>query len=269
MCRRRWSRRWTTSPRSTTRSAATRRFWAEFDGAARGFVGRPSPLTAAPRLGERGRRAGAAQAGGPEPHRRAQDQQHASARRCSPAAWASGGSSPRPAPGSTAWRPRRCAPASDSSAWCTWAPRTSSGRRSTCTGCSCWGHRGAGRVGHADAQGRDQRGAARLGHQRARPRTTSSARWSGPIRIPAWCATSSRSSAARRGSRCWSATAGCRTRWWPASAAAPTPWGFSPAFSTTRRASWSGSRRPGEGIASGPPQRDAQRRARPACCTAA
>ena len=40
------------------------------------------------------------------------------------------------------------------------------------------------RVGHPDAEGRDQRGAPRLGHQRRRPRTTSSARWWAPIRIP-------------------------------------------------------------------------------------
>ena len=43
---------------------------------------------------------------------------------------------------------------------------------------------GAGRVGHAHAQGRHQRGDPRLGDQRARRRTTSSARWWAPTRIP-------------------------------------------------------------------------------------
>ena len=47
------------------------------------------------------------------------------------------GSSPRPAPASTASPPpprRRC---SASTAWCTWARSTSSARRSTCSACGC------------------------------------------------------------------------------------------------------------------------------------
>jgi len=49
---------------------------------------------------------------------------NASDKRCSPRAWASGGSSPRPARGSTASHPQRRARFSDSSVTSTWAPRT-------------------------------------------------------------------------------------------------------------------------------------------------
>ena len=84
-----------------------------------------------------GRRAGAPQARGPEPHRRPQDQQHGRPGAARAGAWASAASSPRPARGSTASRPPRCAPASGSSAWCTWARRTWPARRSTCTACDC------------------------------------------------------------------------------------------------------------------------------------
>ena len=54
-----------------------------------------------------------------------------SARRCSPGGWASGGSSPRPAPASTASRPRPPARCSAWSASSTWAPRTCAARRPT------------------------------------------------------------------------------------------------------------------------------------------
>ena len=60
-----------------------------------------------------------------------------SARRCWPSGWARPASSPRPAPASTASpRPprRRC---SGWSARCTWAPSTSSARRSTSSACAC------------------------------------------------------------------------------------------------------------------------------------
>ena len=52
-----------------------------------------------------------------------------SARRCWPSAWASSGSSPRPAPASTASRPPRRARCSGSSASSTWAPRTCAARQ--------------------------------------------------------------------------------------------------------------------------------------------
>ena len=50
-----------------------------------------------------------------------------------------------------------------------------------------------------------------------------------------WCATSSRSSAARPSASCASARGGSPTRSSPASAAAPTPWAFFTTSSTTRR----------------------------------
>ena len=53
-------------------------------------------------------------------------------------------------------------------------------------------HRGAGRVGHPHAQGRDQRGAPRLGDQRPDHALHHRLRGRARIRIPAWCATSSR-----------------------------------------------------------------------------
>src|SRR5450759_187210 len=49
-------------------------------------------------------------------------------RRCSPAAWVNGASSPKPAPDNTAWPPPPCAPCSASSAWSTWAKWTCGGR---------------------------------------------------------------------------------------------------------------------------------------------
>ena len=79
----------------------------------------------------RGRRPHLPEARGPVPHRRAQDQQRARARRCSPCAWARSASSPRRERASTASPPpppRRC---SASNARCTWARSTWSARRST------------------------------------------------------------------------------------------------------------------------------------------
>ncbi len=52
-------------------------FRGELDALLRDFVGRPSALTFAPRLSEPSRLPDLPQARGPEPHRRAQDQQHA------------------------------------------------------------------------------------------------------------------------------------------------------------------------------------------------
>ena len=51
-------------------------FWAEFEGLLRDFVGRPTPLSEAPRHQRHDRGPRASEARGPEPHRRAQDQQH-------------------------------------------------------------------------------------------------------------------------------------------------------------------------------------------------
>ena len=60
-----------------------------------------------------------------------------SARRCWPGGWASRGSSPRPAPASTGWRPPPRARCSTSSASSTWGPRTCAARRRTSSGWGC------------------------------------------------------------------------------------------------------------------------------------
>ena len=64
-----------------------------------------------------------------------------SARRCSPSGWARRGSSPRPAPASTASPRRPRARCSTSSASSTWAPRTCAARSPTSSGWSCWARR--------------------------------------------------------------------------------------------------------------------------------
>ncbi len=76
-----------------------------------------------------GRLAGLPEARGPRPHRRRTRSTTRSARRCWRSGWASRGSSPRPAPASTASPPPPPARCSGSSASSTWAPRTSAARR--------------------------------------------------------------------------------------------------------------------------------------------
>ena len=83
------------------------------------------------------RRAHLPEARGPDPHRRAQDQQRARPGAARQAHGQDAASSPKPAPASTAWRrppPARC---SGSNATSTWAPRTCAARRSTSSACSC------------------------------------------------------------------------------------------------------------------------------------
>ena len=110
-----------------------------------------------------------AQARGPQPHRRAQDQQRARPGAARPADGQEARSSPRPAPASTASRPRRPARCSAWSASSTWAPRTSAASRPTSSAWSCSARRVvAGRGRRADAQGGGLRGDPRLGHQRRR-----------------------------------------------------------------------------------------------------
>ena len=112
-------------------------FRAELDDLLRDYAGRPSPLTECHRLSERARRAGAAQARGPQPHRLAQDQQRPGP---GPAGPAHGQDAPgrrdrrRPARRGHAPRPPRCSAWSASS---TWARSTWSARRSTCSACGC------------------------------------------------------------------------------------------------------------------------------------
>ena len=121
---RRWSSRWKRSSAPTSRRE-TIRHSAELDGLLKHYVGRPTPVSEATRL-SRGvwRRADLPQARGPRRTRAPTRSTTRSARRCSRCAWGSGGSSPRPAPASTASRPRRRAPCSASNATSTWARRT-------------------------------------------------------------------------------------------------------------------------------------------------
>ena len=85
----------------------------------------------------RARGPGAAQAGRPDPHRLAQDQQRPRPGPAHRRRWASRAWWPRPAPASTAWprRPRRRC--SVWSAWSTWGRSTPSGRSSTSSACGC------------------------------------------------------------------------------------------------------------------------------------
>ena len=150
------------------------------------YVGRPTPLYRARGLEQAyGRRAPLPQARGPLPHRRAQDQQRARPGAAGLDGWASGASSPRPAPASTAWPrppPRRCWASSAAS---TWGAVDMARQRAQRDPHAHARRRGApGRLGHRHAQGRAQRGHPRLGDQRAGRRTTSSGRRSGPAPYP-------------------------------------------------------------------------------------
>ena len=157
------------------------------------YVGRPSPLYLAERLTEQARRrADLPQARRPEPHRRAQDQQHHRPGPAGASAWARRASSPRPAPASTASPPPRSARAlglmrglhgrgGHRAPGAQRLPHEAAGRRGACPSTS--------RL--ADAQGRAQRSDARLGHQRRTTPSTSSARWPARTRTRRWCATSS------------------------------------------------------------------------------
>ena len=133
------------------------------------YVGRPTPLYEAARLGAAG--------GGariflkredlPTPARTRSTTR--SARRCWPGAWARRASSPRPAPGSTAWRRRPCCALlglecvvymGDRGHGAAGAQRLphAPARRARCV---------AVEAGSRDAEGRHQRGDARLGRRRA------------------------------------------------------------------------------------------------------
>ena len=109
---------------------------AELDGLLRDFGGRPTPLYRAERLSERaGRRV----------YLKREDLNHTGSHKLNNAlgqallasGWASGGSSLRPAPASTASRPRRCARCSGSNASSTWASRTRAASTPTSSAWSC------------------------------------------------------------------------------------------------------------------------------------
>ena len=110
-------------------------FAAEMDSLLKDYVGRPTPLYFAANLSH--------ELGGPRVYLKREDLAHTgahkinnalSARRCWRAVWASRGSSPRPAPVSTAWQRPPCAPSWAWSVSFTWARRTSTGSHPMCTG---------------------------------------------------------------------------------------------------------------------------------------
>ena len=202
-CRRRWSRRSTSSRRPGARRARTRSSRASSYELLTRYAGRETPLSEARRMSaDVGRLPRAPEARGPLPHRRAQDQQH-----------------PRPgaaraAHGQAAHHRRdRRGPARrrdrDRRGALRPALRRLHGRaRRRAAGAQRLPHAaprrarrpGRGRLAHA--QGRDERGAARLGDER--PGHPLHHRLGGRARTPTrrWSATSSRSSARRRAGRC-------------------------------------------------------------------
>ena len=109
----------------------------ELDDVLRDYAGRPSILTECHNLGGRARRARAAQARGPQPHRLAQDQQRA---RPGAAGQADGQDPARRRDRRRPARRRHRHRGGAARAWSarsTWAPSTSSARRSTCSACAC------------------------------------------------------------------------------------------------------------------------------------
>ena len=129
----------------------------------RDYAGRPTPLYLARRLSEAaGRRSTSSARTSTTPARTRSTTP--SARRCWPSAWASRGSSPRPAPASTASPrppPARC---SASSAWSTWAPRT----------CAASAQRPAHGAARRDGLARSRRARARSRRRSARRSATGS-----------------------------------------------------------------------------------------------
>ena len=90
------------------------------------YVGRPSPLSDAPRLSERV---------GVRVLLKREDLNHTGAHKINNTV----GQvllAPRRGQGSTAWRPRQCVPATASGASCTWARRTCGVRRSMSSACA-------------------------------------------------------------------------------------------------------------------------------------
>ena len=134
-------------------------FWADLRELLERFAGRPTALYRADRLaaaveGETARlvgrsvrrraaRCASTSSARTSPTRARTRSTTPSGRRCSRAGWARPGSSPRPAPASTASRRRPPVRCSTCRASCTWAPRTSSARGRTCCACAPSGPRSA------------------------------------------------------------------------------------------------------------------------------
>ena len=189
-CPRRSSRRSTSSRRPTRRRARDAAFQAELARLLADYAGRPTPLYHAARLSERCGATDPAQARGPLPHRRPQDQQRArpgAARQAHGQAPRHRRDRRRPARRGHGHRLRPARP----------RVRRVHGRRGRAPpGAQRGAHAPAGRHGRpggerlAHAQGRHERGAARLGHQRARHLLPASARSPARRRTRPWCATS-------------------------------------------------------------------------------
>ena len=236
------------SRRRGSRRARDTGFSAELDGLLRDFVGRPSPLYLA-RRPQRGRRPRAlAQARGPATTPARTRSTTRSARRCWPSAWARRGSSPRPAPASTASHRHRVRAARPG------VHRLHGRRGRAPPGAQRPAHGAARRDASCRSRpgpGRSRRPCPRrsaTGSRTSARRTTSSARRSARRRTRRSCATCSASSATRRARSCSSSArpaAGARRS--PASAAAPTRSAPSRPSSTTPASSWSASRRRGRG----------------------
>ena len=214
---------------------------------------------------------GPPQAGGPQPHRLAQDQQRARARRCWPAAWARPGWSPRRAPASTAWPPPprpRCSAWSASS---TWARSTSPARSSTCSACGCWAPRCA-RSSRAAARSRtpSTRPCA-TGWPPSRPRHYCLGSVMGPHPYPWMVREFQRviGEEARGAVRARSSTAACPTSWWRASAAGSNAAGIFAGFADTDAAAGRGRARRRGGHRPRRPRRRARHRSRTCCRTSA
>ena len=214
---------------------------------------RRAPVAAVPRPPpQRGRRpAPVPQARGPQPHRRAQDQQRHRPGAAGPAhGQAAHHRRDRRGPARRRHRDRLRAD----------GPRVRRlhGRRGhPPPGAQRPAHgaprrdRVAGRRRRADAQGGGVRGDPRLGDQRRHARTTSSARPSARRPTRRSCATCSASSATRRAPRSSSARGACPTASSPASAAAPTRSASSRPSSATRASALIGVEAGGEALEPG------------------
>ena len=203
----------------------------------------------------RRRRADLPQARGPQPHRLAQDQQRASARRCSPSAWARPASSPRPAPASTASPRRPPRPCSASTARSTWA------RTTPAPGAQRRPHAAARRRGRA--RSRPARAPSRTpstrrsatGWPASRRPTTSSAASSGPHPFPVMVRDFQKIIGEEARAQLLDADRhACPTRSSPASAAARTRSACSTRSSTTPTVKLFGVEAAGDGVDTAPPR---------------
>ena len=148
-------------------------FTEEFEYYLKHYVGRPTPLYLAERLtGASGRREDLPQARRPQSTPARTRSTTRSARSCWPSAWARPGSSPKPAPDSTASPPPPCAPCSACSASSTWAPRTSSARPQRVPDEAAGRGGAAGHLRRGNPQGRHERGACATGWRTSTTPTT-------------------------------------------------------------------------------------------------